>query len=156
QADRPAPGTRKRSRSRTEGQEKVDVAASCRSASLVRRPLATRLRALRRRPRESQVRFEISAPGAIVTVPKFQSLRDLNLHSICRVSPPIYDFYCGTRGSTARAPRHMVMERPTGIEPVASAWEAEVLPLYEGRVSCPTNQAYQTCQTTWRAGLESR
>ena len=27
------------------------------------------------------------------------------------------------------------VERPTGIEPVASAWEAEVLPLYEGRVS---------------------
>ena len=26
------------------------------------------------------------------------------------------------------------VERPTGIEPVASAWEAEVLPLYEGRV----------------------
>jgi hypothetical protein len=26
------------------------------------------------------------------------------------------------------------LERPTGIEPVASAWEAEVLPLYEGRV----------------------
>jgi hypothetical protein len=28
------------------------------------------------------------------------------------------------------------LERPTGIEPVASAWEAEVLPLYEGRVAC--------------------
>jgi hypothetical protein len=27
------------------------------------------------------------------------------------------------------------MERPTGIEPVALAWEARVLPLYEGRLA---------------------
>ena len=30
--------------------------------------------------------------------------------------------------------RHVKLERPVGIEPTASAWTAEVLPLYDGRV----------------------
>lgn len=31
------------------------------------------------------------------------------------------------------------VERPTGIEPVSSAWEAEVIPLYDGRLMQDVN-----------------
>ena|ERR1700682_3036153 len=41
-----------------------------------------------------------------------------------------------------------MVERRAGIGPAFCGWEPQVLPLYDGRVSVPSNQAYQTCPTT--------
>jgi hypothetical protein len=54
-------------------------------------------------PRDLPVPSKFPPPVDLRGPGKFQSLRDLNLHSICHVSPPIYDFYCGTRRRKAHA-----------------------------------------------------
>ena len=50
---------------------------------------------------------------------------------------------------------HGYVERPAGIGPASRAWEARVLPLYDGRVVVPINQGYQTDTATWAAGFRN-